>query len=672
MTVVNWIPGQSSKTPSSGSSSSGVVNWIPAQSKAVTTPTAQPVKTTPIKTVQAPAKGFSIGDTIKNIGSTIAKAVESVFKPVKLESGTTLKLTTPTKTAISNIKPDLQTNTQSSATLQQIKSPEGGFKVGDIVKEVQQQQQEKNKPSLIQRIGEVALYGNTTQTFKKDKFNDFAWSSTLPANEFKKLDAKQQLGEILNSFLGSTMTSGAGSPAKGFSKSAAAIGGSISALSHYLSDPKHSVADAILKFDNVIYSIIGGKLGAEGTEPKELVGEKTPQEIIDHVVQNDLTKTPDGKAMLKTAIEAEKQGKNIQVEAKPTTPLPIEKAVGESGGVKASDANAGLYDTAKQYKTADEFVKSQQPVYHGSPVPLKKFSNKKGGAFFTDQYEDATGFAGTPDNVYEGFVNFKKPLIIDAKGAKWDQLNTKYGKSTQEIISNAQKDGYDGVTFKNIVDNAGDTAGWGGESTIHYAYKPEDAFINESQLADIWKKSRVAQPTIGEVKPVSGVAKQIEAKAVEKGMIDKGYNELAQYDSSTIKEQSQRASKYSVEDMNKIAIGEKSLPKELKVGTPLSIAEDYALKNNDSELMRKLADSPLATQISESASELSLSRMRDNNSPVKVMRNLIKTREESLKTKTGKNVKEATSDTIKDIQKEIKKKNPKKLDWAMFVKSISC
>lgn len=147
-----------------------------------------------------------------------------------------------------------------------------------------------------------------------------------------------------------------------------------------------------------------------------------------------------------------------------------------------------LIQEAKKYKTAEEFVKKQPIVYHGSKVPLKSFSNKKGGVYFTEEYADATGFAGSPDNVYEGYLNFKKPLEIDAKGAKWDKLNTKYGKSTQEVISNAQKDGYDGVVFKNIVDNAMDTAGIG-ESTIYYAYKPKDAFLNESQLIDIFNKA---------------------------------------------------------------------------------------------------------------------------------------------------------------------------------------
>lgn len=146
-----------------------------------------------------------------------------------------------------------------------------------------------------------------------------------------------------------------------------------------------------------------------------------------------------------------------------------------------------LAEEARKYKSAEEFVKAQEIAYHGSPTPLKSFSNKS-GVFFTNSMEDASGFGGNPDNVYEGYLKFKNPLVVDAKGAKWNELNTKYGESTQEVISNAQKDGYDGIVFKNIVDNIGDTADFGGQSTISYAYKPKDTFLNESQLTDFYNK----------------------------------------------------------------------------------------------------------------------------------------------------------------------------------------
>uniref|UniRef100_A0A6M3Y3G6 ART-PolyVal-like domain-containing protein n=1 Tax=viral metagenome TaxID=1070528 RepID=A0A6M3Y3G6_9ZZZZ len=179
--------------------------------------------------------------------------------------------------------------------------------------------------------------------------------------------------------------------------------------------------------------------------------------------------------------------------------LPKGKGVAPSKAAteSAKSVDKALLKEAKKYKTADEFIEAQgEPVYHGSNSgPLEKFDNKKGGAFFTDDYADATGYAGGPDNVYEGYLHFKKPLIIDAKGAKWDNLNTKFGKTTQEIVGNAEKSGYDGVTFKNIVDNIMDTEGVG-ESTVHFAIKPEDAFVNESQLTDIWKQAQKGEAPV--------------------------------------------------------------------------------------------------------------------------------------------------------------------------------
>lgn len=41
----------------------------------------------------------------------------------------------------------------------------------------------------------------------------------------------------------------------------------------------------------------------------------TPQEVIDHVINNNLAKTPEGENLLKTAAEAQKQGSNIVLES---------------------------------------------------------------------------------------------------------------------------------------------------------------------------------------------------------------------------------------------------------------------------------------------------------------------------------------------------------------------
>ncbi len=146
-----------------------------------------------------------------------------------------------------------------------------------------------------------------------------------------------------------------------------------------------------------------------------------------------------------------------------------------------------LIQEARKYKSAEEFIKKQPVVYHGSQTPLKKFSNEQ-GTFFTDDMMNAEGYAGG-ENVYEGYLNLKNPLIIDAKGALHRELNTKWGKTTQEIVGKVDKTKYDGVIFKNIKDSWIDDAEMDTPSTIYYAFKPKDAFLNESQLTDIWNKA---------------------------------------------------------------------------------------------------------------------------------------------------------------------------------------
>jgi len=240
----------------------------------------------------------------------------------------------------------------------------------------------------------------------------------------------------------------------------------------------------------LIKTSIKRRMKREANEQIIRLGAKELSNIVDDVIAKELKAgriTEEQAARATGEVAKMKKAPVTEKIADDLVMTPTE-AIKAQATVKAVDP---LTQQAKNFNNVDDFVKAKEKdiVYHGSKVPLDKFDNKQGGVFFTDNYADATGF-GSPDNVYEGFLNFKKPLVIDAKGAKWDELNTKFGKSTQEVVGNAKKAGYDGVTFKNVVDNIGDTADWGGQSTIHYAIKPQDSFINESQLTDIFNKAK--------------------------------------------------------------------------------------------------------------------------------------------------------------------------------------
>ena len=112
-------------------------------------------------------------------------------------------------------------------------------------------------------------------------------------------------------------------------------------------------------------------------------------------------------------------------------------------------------------------------VYHGT---TQEFTVFDGGAFFTDDYWNADGYA-SGEIVMPTYLDIKNPLVIDAKGSKWDNLDTPYGTSTQEIVRNLDTNKYDGIIFENINDNWIDDAD-GEIGTVYYT-------VNPNQIKDV-------------------------------------------------------------------------------------------------------------------------------------------------------------------------------------------
>ena len=64
-------------------------------------------------------------------------------------------------------------------------------------------------------------------------------------------------------------------------------------------------------------------------------------------------------------------------------------------------------------------------------------------------------------------------MIIDAKGKKWDEIDTPYGKSTQEVVGNLDTKKYDGIIFNNIKDSWIDDEEAQDPATIYWVAKSE-------------------------------------------------------------------------------------------------------------------------------------------------------------------------------------------------------
>lgn len=321
----------------------------------------------------------------------------------------------------------------------------------------------------------------------------------------------------------------------------------------------------------------------------------------------------------------------------------------------------------------DEFVKAQPTGYHFTSPETKitKWSTKKsqGRIWFTDN-------PNVGENVGASGKGKMYTVQFD-KNAKWATPEQAEKSFTDQLIS----DGYDGVFHPDST----------GEYGNYYEVFNPKVIKTKSQLADIvkerWNKAqeKAVKPTpkpkktqgegkISEISPtkkVSGVAKSIEAKAIEQGMIEGGFDKLADYGSSTFEEQVRKTSKLmeNMSEVRKIVRGEKELPNDIKSAPLLAALEKYAKVNKDYELQYELANSPLATKISEAGSELSFARMREKDSATVKLQEIKKAREAKAE-KKGRNTKEAK----KKIKEEMEKTNLTKeeLSWDNFLDELSC
>lgn len=212
-------------------------------------------------------------------------------------------------------------------------------------------------------------------------------------------------------------------------------------------------------------------------------------------------------------------------------------------------------------------------------------------------------------------------------------------------------------------------------------------------LTDLWKKANegiaISRGNVEKIdtslpeqpkadttqKKESIYAKSLEEKAVEKKMASE-FQDLAEYTPAVRKEQAQMTTKLineDIEKVNNILDGKSELPSGMR-GSSLALAvEQHAIANGDVKLLQKLAKSKISTGISEAGSELSMLAGRNANSPVRIIRNIIKARKENaIKRLKGKKISEARKQTKESIKKAIQKEAPTKETWASFIHEIKC
>jgi hypothetical protein len=169
----------------------------------------------------------------------------------------------------------------------------------------------------------------------------------------------------------------------------------------------------------------------------------------------------------------------------------------------------------------------------------------------------------------------------------------------------------------------------------------------------------------------SGVAKSIEAKAIE-AKLTKGFKDLAQYDSSNIKEQASLSADLinsGIDNARAVLRGDKPLPEGLRGSSFVLSMEEYLKKNPNAEMYAELANSPLVSGISQAGSELGLIQNRIQDTATQKLMDIRKAREAKIEDLPKKR-----SAANKSLKEELKKSNLTKeeLSFDKFLESITC
>jgi hypothetical protein len=150
---------------------------------------------------------------------------------------------------------------------------------------------------------------------------------------------------------------------------------------------------------------------------------------------------------------------------------------------------------------------TNQPIvaYHATGKEINQLdpamaSGKSAGTgtfFSSNPYTASTYALGESPNVIPAYLDFKRPMVVDAQGANWNRLNKKakvdlpdakqttlgriFGDelryvddyaSTDDLARYAKQQGYDGLVVRNVVDH-----GPAGRFSTDEALEPSDIYV---------------------------------------------------------------------------------------------------------------------------------------------------------------------------------------------------
>ena len=343
--VIQPLTGQS--TQPNTNSNSGVVQ--PLTSKPTNNPGYIAPKQT-IKQIKPPPQGFKIGDVIntaENIIGGVTKSVENIFKPINLPGGLQLNL-------INNAATNSLPVTKSA-------SP----KSNDFVQTTQQVKDLGIDPLNFKSDPKKAISDawdsiKNSVTDEKKRIETFFTAKSTPAKVSTGLQTVTGAANVLFSPITALFNAANDVPVLGTATKlitlpfTVASEGAVTVSNRIINElpisnqAKDQIRPGINELSALVAQVALGKaispeargklvdkfgvqdamtLENKATEIAKSIsnplkmGENTPDQIINHVINNKLENTPEGTSLMKAAYHAFQQGKNISIDFSPDQKL---------------------------------------------------------------------------------------------------------------------------------------------------------------------------------------------------------------------------------------------------------------------------------------------------------------------------------------------------------------
>jgi hypothetical protein len=167
----------------------------------------------------------------------------------------------------------------------------------------------------------------------------------------------------------------------------------------------------------------------------------------------------------------------------------------------------------------------------------------------------------------------------------------------------------------------------------------------------------------------------VRKKAIENG-IRISMKDLPEYEKVSVDDQAEQALKILVTDPAyalDIALGKVEPPPGLLPESMFNAVEVDALARGDAETLLQLAtQSSLVSDATVMGQRLRMLAERNPDSPVSMMKDVIKEKQKALEKKTGKSTSENVKEETAKLKESIDKAKPDKMDWRAFIESIKC